>query len=1253
MQCKTKKKVHSDTGVCPRANSTLMKVSRESHASSSAVRRQKLEFEAAQLKAAIEIKELSERNQMAITKARIEKELVEKKLAMDLAELESKSRCSEQCSSASYKSKVENWLEKSVAEPGTSHDCNKVIVGGGEGRRNIDSDRVVMPPTTANETHRAIEELTNAIKNAVETSNSNTGDKVLLSRLATSKDLPVYSGDPLEWIQFREAFYESSRVCKYSDTENLWRLRKCLRGDAKDAAAALLMGASSPHDIIETLELRFGRPENVMRQVITQLKKLSPLPHSYHAEIVKFAIKIKNYVTTVTTLKQIDYLKSPELLTIVVSKLPTGLVNKWVEYLHENRMHTETPKLELLSKFLYGEAQKVAESGVSYIMYQNDFNKNKQQGKKHDQHSVLTSVKVNDPVTDGKCKFCKRNKHALPDCNQFKRAMRKDRWRFVRANKLCFKCLCARHPDKNECTAESCNVENCGGAHHQMLHWTKPEVARRETSAPPNDSATPDSADAAASELVSHTSTRAAQCHEVSVLKPKTKVLLKIVPVTIHGPRSSVTTHALLDDGATVTLIAADLADEVGLHGERVTMRASGAWDSELLCETEIIKCELSNSDGNKFELRARKLKELNLPLQLFTSNVNYCENISSYNNSIICDSNVKPKILIGQDNYDLIAPIVCKRYKPGGPYITQTLLGWCVHGAWQADYTGKRAERVNSIGSIEGAGGDEPAAAASEAATSCALSYSGKPAAHAYRVSSPSSGNAGASRTSYLDIHKCVDKSSCQSAVAKDTLTCSTDIDLNQLHDLIRCSFSLDSIGISNKPRQNIEELRAVNILNDSAELVDGQWWVNLPWKRDNLVMPDSYPVALKRLNSVERKMSSSSEYETRYRERIEHLIKNNYARQLTEAECRFDSKVDHVWYLPHFGVDNPNKRKLRLVFDAAAKSDDKSLNDFLLQGPDLLQSLYGIMFRFRENPIGVIGDIKDMFLRIKIHNNDQNALRFLWKEKNSDVVNKYVMTSLIFGANCSPFIAQFINQNKNASRFSQLMPDAVEAIKKNQYMDDYIDSFSDKEVARNIIKEISFIHNQGGFKMCNYLSNIPDVLSDVPKDSLNDMSITFNFDKQPERALGILWFPRSDMLALDLSFKRIPQDIILRKRIPTKREMLSIIMSIFDIHGYLGPFTIKGKILMRETWKHDIKWDEKLNDSLCDLFYKWMNQAQEINNIKIPRYYFSSDKTSDSLVSLELHLFCDASPSAYAAVAYWRRESRQWTSYCSVYRE
>lgn len=220
----------------------------------------------------------------------------------------------------------------------------------------------------------------------------------------------------------------------------MWRLRKCLRGEAKEAASALLMGNTSPQDVMDTLELRFGRPEIVMRQESIQLRWLSPLPEAYHSEIVKFAIMVKNYVTAVTTLKQSDYLSSPQLSSIVVSKMPTNLINKWVEYLHE-RLNQETPKLQLLSEFLYVEAKKVAESRVSYIHHQNEYSR---KYEKTDKKSVLTAMVVD--TAQAKCRFCKRTaEHSFSDCGKFKRAMRNDRWRFVRANKLCFKCLGARH----------------------------------------------------------------------------------------------------------------------------------------------------------------------------------------------------------------------------------------------------------------------------------------------------------------------------------------------------------------------------------------------------------------------------------------------------------------------------------------------------------------------------------------------------------------------------------------------------------------------------------------------------------------------------------------------------------------------------------------------------------------------------------------------------------------------------------------
>jgi hypothetical protein len=56
-----------------------------------------------------------------------------------------------------------------------------------------------------------------------------------------------------------------------------------------------------------------------------------------------------------------------------------------------------------------------------------------------------------------------------------------------------------------------------------------------------------------------------------------------------------------------------------------------------------------------------------------------------------------------------------------------------------------------------------------------------------------------------------------------------------------------------------------------------------------------------------------------------------------------------DPCWYLPHFGVYNPQKPgKIRVVFDSAAESDGVSLNKLLLFGADLTNSLLGVLSTF-----------------------------------------------------------------------------------------------------------------------------------------------------------------------------------------------------------------------------------------------------------------------------------------------------------------
>ena len=54
-------------------------------------------------------------------------------------------------------------------------------------------------------------------------------------------------------------------------------------------------------------------------------------------------------------------------------------------------------------------------------------------------------------------------------------------------------------------------------------------------------------------------------------------------------------------------------------------------------------------------------------------------------------------------------------------------------------------------------------------------------------------------------------------------------------------------------------------------------------------------------------------------------------------------------AWYVPHHGVYHPHKPgKSRVVFDCSAKFVGLSLNSMLYKGPDLINSLVGVLTRF-----------------------------------------------------------------------------------------------------------------------------------------------------------------------------------------------------------------------------------------------------------------------------------------------------------------
>lgn len=455
---------------------------------------------------------------------------------------------------------------------------------------------------------------------------------------------------------------------------------------------------------------------------------------------------------------------------------------------------------------------------------------------------------------------------------------------------------------------------------------------------------------------------------------------------------------------------------------------------------------------------------------------------------------------------------------------------------------------------------------------------------------------------------------------------------DTSRLEQLIDRHFRVENLGVSEKTKSNARLERSWKILESTTRRIENSWETGLIWKEQMTPKVNSHATAIKRLWSLERKLDRDEKYARLYYNEMERLIKNGYAK-----EARDHGNKSRIWYLPHFGVCSASKPgKIRIVFDAAAKTGGLSLNDQLESGPDLGNSLIGILLRFRQYAVAIKGDIHDMYMRVGVREQDRGALRFLWRGADRKAYPRtYEMTRLIFGATSSPCSALYV-RNANAREFQSEKAEAARTIIKNSYIDDYLISCKSAEEAHVLVNDVIAINARGNFHMHGWTTNVSRSLRDVPIEARAQPDASTRLcDESWERVLGLRWHPRCDTLVCAVNCDRVDQALIRGMRKPSKRELLSIIMSVFDPLGLICPYTMKSKILMQRVWRSGIAWDEVIRDEENSIWVVWLKSLNDIKECRVPRCLTPK---GDKYTSVELHAFCDASLQAYASAIYIR---------------
>nr|XP_054759571.1 uncharacterized protein LOC129265622 [Lytechinus pictus] len=418
-----------------------------------------------------------------------------------------------------------------------------------------------------------------------------------------------------------------------------------------------------------------------------------------------------------------------------------------------------------------------------------------------------------------------------------------------------------------------------------------------------------------------------------------------------------------------------------------------------------------------------------------------------------------------------------------------------------------------------------------------------------------------------------------------------------------------------------------------------DGHYEMPLPLKTPNTSLPYDRKVAENRWKQLNARFRRNPKFMEDYIEFMKDVLE-------TCAERAPSSyKQGKVNYVPHTGVYHPKKPgKIRVVFDCSAKCEGISLNDNLLQGPDLTNGLVGVLCRFRQEEVAVVGDIKGMFHQFFVSEEDRDLLRFLWWEDgdpNKNVI-EYRMKVHLFGATSSPGCANYGFKKAADDGEAEFGSDAASYIRDDFYVDDRLKSVATPDEAVSVMKASQAICSKAGLRLHKMMSNNKEVLQSFPIEDRAKGIADLDLEVDPlpiERALGVFWCVESDTLQFRIELKDRPL---------TRRGVLSTVGSIYDPIGLASPVTLRGKHILQDLCRRKLDWDSPLPDDVRPQWEKWRFEISELEKLNVPRCY--KPPNFGKVKRTELHHFSDASFDGYGQCSYIRLVNEEDKVCCSL---
>ncbi|XP_050024017.2 uncharacterized protein [Dermacentor andersoni] len=248
--------------------------------------------------------------------------------------------------------------------------------------------------------------------------------------------------------------------------------------------------------------------------------------------------------------------------------------------------------------------------------------------------------------------------------------------------------------------------------------------------------------------------------------------------------------------------------------------------------------------------------------------------------------------------------------------------------------------------------------------------------------------------------------------------------------------------------------------------------------------------------------------------------------------------------------------------------------------------------------------------------------------KGEELPAVVTYRMTRVPFGVTSSPFLLAATLQH-HLEGLPERYAETAGILRKHHYVDNLVTGVDSLDKGKVLCQESNDILSQAGMRLHKWMSNDRDLVNFLENGNVERR----NADAEHAAAtkvLGVGWNAQTDPFEYNLT------SLIdfLSARADNKRFVLQVSARIFDPFGFISPTTLCVKVMFQKLWELGIGWDDPLPETLQPEWDCWCRELPCIEGVSIPRL-IAADFGNDDTEKV-VHLFCDASPKAYGAVAY-----------------